>query len=89
MSYQNAIDLLPKEVIEQVQQYTDGQTIYIPRKESNKKRWGENTDTKQLIASRNQRIYLDFRNGMSIEQLAEKYFLVEKSIQRILRQENP
>jgi len=89
MSYQNAIDLLPKEVIEQVQQYADGQTIYIPRKESNKKRWGENTDTKQLIASRNQRIYLDFRNGMSIEQLAAKYFLVEKSIQRILRQENP
>lgn len=89
MSYHNAIDLLPKEIIEQVQKYTDGQTIYIPRKESNKKQWGENTDTKQMIGSRNRCIYLDFGNGMSVKQLAEKYFLVEKSIQRILRQKNP
>lgn len=88
MSYQNATDLLPKEIIEQVQKYADGQTIYIPRKESNKKQWGENTDTKQTIAFRNRCIYLDFEKGMNIKQLAEKYFLVEKSIQRILRQEN-
>lgn len=86
MSYQNAIDLLPKEIVEQVQEYADGQVIYIPKKESNKKRWGENTDTKQLLASRNHSICLDFNNGMNIRQLSEKYFLVEKSIQRILRQ---
>ena len=87
MSYQSAIELLPKEIIEQIQEYADGLAIYIPRKEADKKRWGENTDTKQIIASRNRRICLDFQNGMNIKQLAEKYFLVEKSIQRILRQE--
>ncbi|HCA3253752.1 TPA: hypothetical protein MOD39_000322 [Clostridioides difficile] len=83
MSYQNSIDLLPKELIEQVQEYIDGKVIYIP-----KKHWGENTNTKQVLASRNSQICINFQNGMSIKQLSEKYFLTEKSIQRILKQQN-
>lgn len=88
MSYQSAIELLPKELLEQVQEYVDGRVIYIPKKQENKKQWGENTDTKQFLASRNFQIRLDFQNGMSIKQLAEKYFLSEKSIQRILKKDN-
>lgn len=88
MSYKKPIDLLPKELIEKIQEYVDGKVIYIPKKTVNKKQWGENTDTKQFLASRNQQICLDFRNGMNIEQLAEKYFLTEKSIQRIIKQNN-
>ena len=49
---------------------------------------GENTDTKQFLSSRNQQIGLDFQNGMSIKQLSEKYYLSEKSIQRIIKQNN-
>lgn len=88
MSYQSAIELLPKELLEQVQEYVDGRVIYIPKKQENKRQWGENTDTKQFLASRNFQIRLDFQNGMSIKQLAEKYFLSEKSIQRILKKSN-
>ena len=87
MNYQNSIELLPKELIEQVQKYIDGKVIYIPKKQINKKHWGENTDTKQVLASRNNQICLERQNGMTIKQLSEKYFLTEKSIQRILRQE--
>lgn len=87
MSYQNSIELLPKELIEQVQKYIDGKVIYIPKKQKNKKHWGENTDTKQVLASRNSQICLERQNGMTIKQLSEKYYLTEKSIQRILRQE--
>ena len=83
MSYQNSIDLLPKELIEQVQEYIDGKVIYIPKKQE-----GENTNTKQVLASRNSQICINFQNGMSIKQLSEKYFLTEKSIQRILKQQN-
>jgi len=36
MSYQSAIELLPKEIMEQVQEYAEGLTIYIPRKEDKK-----------------------------------------------------
>ncbi|MCI8745739.1 MAG: hypothetical protein HFI25_08680, partial [Lachnospiraceae bacterium] len=37
-------------------------------------------------ASRNCQICSDFQNGMSIRQLAEKYYLSEKTIQRIVKQ---
>lgn len=87
MDYQNSANLLPKELIEQIQKYVDGKVIYIPKKQINKKHWGENTDTKQVLSSRNCKICSDHQNGMSIKQLSEKYFLTEKSIQRILRQE--
>ena len=88
MSCQNAIELLPKELLEQVQEYIDGRVIYISKKQENKKQWGENTDTKQFLATRNFQIRLDFQNGMSNRQLAEKYFLSQKSIQRILKKDN-
>lgn len=86
MSYKNSIDLLPKELITEIQKYIDGKVIYIPKKEENKKHWGDNTDTKQLLSIRNLQIYIDYQNGMTIPQLSEKYFLAEKSIQRILKQ---
>ncbi len=86
MDYQNSTKLLPKELIEQIQKYVDGKVIYIPKKQINKKCWGENTDTKQVLALRNCQICLDNQNGMTIKHLSEKYFLAEKSIQRILRQ---
>lgn len=87
MDCQNSTNILPKELIEQIQKYVDGKVIYIPKKQINKKQWGENTDTKQVLASRNSQIHSDRQNGMTIKQLSEKYFLTEKSIQRILRQE--
>lgn len=86
MSYQNSINILPRELIEQIQEYVEGKVIYIPKKAANKKPWGEYTDTKRILALRNQQICFDFQDGLGIKQLSEKYFLAEKSIQRILRQ---
>lgn len=88
MSYQNMMSLLPKELVEQIQEYIDGKVIYIPKKLENKKCWGENTDTKRFLALRNCNIRLDFQKGMNVKLLSEKYFLTEKSIQRILKKEN-
>ncbi|WP_294148848.1 CD3324 family protein [uncultured Clostridium sp.] len=87
MSYRNVYDLLPEEIVAQIQDYIDGQAIYIPKKESNKKCWGENTDTRQVLAARNNRIYRDYQSGMSTVMLSEKYYLAEKSIRRILKKE--
>ena len=87
MSYRNVYDLLPEEIVAQIQEYIDGQAIYIPKKESNKKCWGDNTDTRQVLAARNNRIYQDFKSGMSTVLLSEKYYLAEQSIRRILKKE--
>lgn len=35
MSYVNADDVLPKDLIGEIQKYVDGQLIYIPRKDEN------------------------------------------------------
>ena len=43
MSYRSAEKVLPFELIELIQQYVDGDYLYIPRKESKRKKWGENT----------------------------------------------
>ena len=87
MSYSKAIDLIPAELLNEIQKYVDGEFIYIPRKESNKKSWGTNTTTKQELNTRNKEIYLDYQAGMDINTLSESYFLSVKSIQRILLKE--
>ena len=86
MSYHNSIELLPKELIEQIQEYIEGKVIYIPKKQSNRKKWGENTDTRKILTARNTQIYLDYQNGLDVKSLSGKYYLTEKSIQRILKQ---
>ena len=83
MSYISAEDVLPKELIETIQQYVSGKSIYIPCKE--KKVWGRQTKTKQYYKMRNQEICIKHKNGVSIKTLATTYFLTEKSIQRIIR----
>lgn len=86
MSYKKAKHILPQELLEQIQEYVDGEFIYIPRASDNKKNWGETTSTRRELKERNSRIYLDYLAGESTERLAEKYFLSLKSIQRIVGQ---
>ena len=88
MSYVKAVDVLPDEILELIQNYVDGEYIYIPRKEDNKKSWGENTDYRKEIEERNSMIYEEYKTGVKIKILAEKYFLSEKSIQRIVLQKS-
>ena len=86
MSYKKATQILPQDLLEQVQEYVDGESIYIPRVSDNKKSWGETTSTRQELQSRNEHIYMDYLAGKNMESLAEKYFLSLKSIQRIIGQ---
>ena len=87
MSYSKATDLIPAELLNEIQKYVDGEFIYIPRKESNKKSWGTNTTTKQDLNTRNKEIYHDYQAGMDINALSDNYYLSVKSIQRILLKE--
>ena len=87
MSYKKANNLLPAELVELIQKYVDGEYIYIPRREDNKKSWGSSTATRRVLAVRNAAIYNDYQTGMAMTTLAEKYYLSLKSIQRIVLQE--
>ncbi len=87
MSYIKAEQILPKEIIERIQTYIDGEYIYIPRKECNRKSWGESTSTRSDLDIRNRMIYMKYLDGSGTEELADEYYLSEKSIQRIILQQ--
>lgn len=50
MSYKKAEELLPTELIELIQQYVDGESIYIPRKKGTRQDWGNKTTTATLAS---------------------------------------
>ncbi|MHB9946485.1 hypothetical protein CF095_14000 [Clostridium botulinum] len=76
--------MLPEELLELIQNYIDGEYIYIPRKECNRRTWGENTESKRKISIRNSEIYKKYKEGISVKVLSEMYYLSPKSIQRII-----
>lgn len=86
MKYENAQNILPSEIIEMIQGYMDGGYLYIPKKDENKKRWGENTNIKEKLKQRNREIYNRYLTGTSIKELTNIYYLTDSSIRRILRE---
>ena len=85
MKYEKAQNILPQGIIQLIQKYTDGGYIYIPRKNENKKSWGENTETKRYLKVRDKEIFNKYSSGVSVKILSEQYFLTESSIRRIIR----
>ncbi|MGE7690975.1 CD3324 family protein [Lysinibacillus sp. NPDC097214] len=53
MSYKKAKHILPAELLELIQEYVDGEYIYIPRRAEHKKDWGSNTATRKELDVRN------------------------------------
>lgn len=87
MRYLNAQEVFPAEIIELLQNYADGEYIYIPRKNEKRKKWGESTGAKEETARRNSSIYMQYKQGKPVGTLAESFYLSEKSIWRIVAQE--
>lgn len=87
MCYIKAKEILPKEIIELVQQYIEGEYIYIPMRDVNRTNWGLKNNTRKELEIRNLSIYNDFISGISRKVLAERYFLSKKSIDRIILKE--
>ena len=85
MSYIKAEEILPEELIRQIQEYADGVYIYIPRKAGTRHPWGQETDYKAELKIRNDRIRSDYAAGTSVAALSRKFHLSEKSIRRILQ----
>lgn len=87
MRYIKAQDVLPEEMLERLQQYVDGAYLYVPRRRENRLSWGDRTQAKRETAQRNRDIYLRHLMGEEPSRLAEEYFLTEKTIRRIIREE--
>lgn len=87
MKYIKANDVLPEEIIKIIQEYIDGEYLYVPRKNGNHKAWGENSGIKKVLKNRNTEIYKKYLEGTTINQLTQEFYLSEKSIRRIISEE--
>lgn len=87
MRYIKAQDVLPEEIIKIIQEYIDGNYLYVPRKNENHKAWGEKSGIKNNLKIRNNEIYKKYVDGISIDKLTQEYYLSEKSIRRIISQQ--
>lgn len=83
MSYKNATEILPPDILEMIQAYFSGGMIYIPRT-SEKKGWGELSGTRRDIQARNHNIIVLFKKGKGISELADQFFLSEETIKKIV-----
>ncbi|WP_449620119.1 CD3324 family protein [Robertmurraya sp. Marseille-Q9965] len=82
MKYTNATKVLPEELIEEIQKYVQGETLYIPKLEYQK--WGTSSGGRRMLDRRNRNIRNSFRNGISIQQLAKDYHLSIETIKKIV-----
>lgn len=83
MRHPNGKDIFPEKLLKQIQKYVSGKSVYIPAKEK-RKSWGETSGYKRFIFKRNIEIKNKFKNGTSIQDLSEEYFLSAESIKRIV-----
>ena len=84
MGYKKADCILPKDLLAAVQQYIDGEYIYIPRKFENRKQWGVCNNSRHQLDKRNGAILEQYKSGTSVAELAERYYLSPKSVYKIL-----
>ena len=86
MKYVNANALLPATLVKELQGYLQGGYLYIPIDPAKQKRWGETSGYRQELQRRNRQIREDYRNGVSLERLAETHCLSLSAIRKILYQ---
>ncbi|MCY7779805.1 CD3324 family protein [Bacillus haynesii] len=84
MAYVKASAVLPEKLISEIQEYVQGETIYIPKPDSARQKWGARSGARKLIDERNDSIKKAFKNGDSIERLAGEYHLSVETIKKIV-----
>ena len=84
VSYKKATEVIPDELLKELQHYINGEYIYIPKTEATKAEWGANTESKTMVKRRNTEIYQKYLSGTPTKELANLYFLSQKTIQKII-----
>lgn len=83
MKYINAAEILPKQLLKELQIYIDGSVLYVP-KVSTKKEWGATSGARRFYQERNREIQKRFHEGYSIDVLSEQYGLAYSTIKKII-----
>ncbi len=83
MTYKNAKEILPEQLLKEIQKYAQGEIIYVPKDEK-REAWGKLTGTKMALEERNKAIFIMHKRGQKIEQLGNEFCLSDSSIRKII-----
>jgi spore coat polysaccharide biosynthesis predicted glycosyltransferase SpsG len=83
MKYRRASDVLPEELLREVQKYAQGEALYVPKAKERKK-WGEASGARTFYQQRNDEIRAKYLQKIPFERLADDYCLSEDMIRKIL-----
>jgi Mor family transcriptional regulator len=83
MKYRNASDVLPDDLLKEVQKYAAGETLYFP-KDTERKKWGEASGARTFFQQRNEEIRQKYLQKVSIERLADEYCLSVETVRKIV-----
>jgi Mor family transcriptional regulator len=83
MKYLKADAVLPEKLIMEIQKYVQGETIYIPTSGTTR-RWGSKSGSREFYETRNTAIRTAFKQGVTIQDLAEEYSLSFETIKKIV-----
>lgn len=84
MKYLNAHVILPDALVKELQNYVQGGYIYVPVEQEQQKRWGEVSGYRRELEQRNRQMKEEYRSGVSMEGLSEKYCLSLYAVRKII-----
>ncbi|WCK54102.1 CD3324 family protein [Aneurinibacillus sp. Ricciae_BoGa-3] len=84
MKYVKATEILPEDLIVEIQKYVQGETIYIPKQKTTYRKWGTLSGGRKSIDDRNADIKNAFKSGSTFNQLAAEYFLSVETVKKIV-----
>jgi hypothetical protein len=84
MKYRNASEILPDDLLKELQKYAPGEILYVPS-DKNRTQWGEKTGARQFYVQRNEEIrHKYYHQKIPIDALAEEYGLSDETVRKIL-----
>ena len=83
MKYVNAKDILPENILKQLQTYAAGTLLYVP-KEGEEKSWGEVSGYRTYLLKRNRMILNFFQYGVSLDEISNAFGLSKGTVKKIV-----
>ena len=84
MKYRNASEILPDDLLKELQKYAPGEILYVPS-DKGRKKWGADTGARKFYEQRNEEIRHKYFNlKTSIDALSDEYNLSDETVRKII-----
>jgi len=84
MKYRNASEILPDDLLKELQKYAPGEILYVPSS-GVRKQWGADSGARRYYEQRNEEIRHKYFNlRITIDALSEEYSLSDETVRKII-----